>query len=81
MPRWLKTPADYDAAIAKSQEKIAKYQQLLESEETALLKLETEKRDVEMKEIYDFMNANDMSPADVIATLSASKPQQTVFNC
>ena len=53
MPRWLKTPADYDAAIAKSEEKIAKYQQLLESEKNTLVQLEAQKRDVEMQVIYD----------------------------
>lgn len=75
MPRWNKTPADYDAAITKSQEKIAKYKQLLETEEATLTQLQAEKRDAEMQTIYDFMKTNDMSPSDVIATLSASKQE------
>ena len=75
MPRWLKTPADYDAAIAKSEEKIAKYQQLLESEKNTLVQLEAQKRDVEMQAIYDYMKDNNLSPSDVIATLSPSKPE------
>lgn len=75
MPRWLKTPADYDAAIAKSEEKIAKYQQLLESEKNTLVQLEAQKRDVEMQVIYDYMKDNNLSPADVIATLSPSHPE------
>lgn len=75
MPRWLKTPADYDAAIAKSQEKIARHKQLLESEEATLAQLQASKRDAEMQTIYDFMKTNDMSPSDVIATLSSSKQE------
>lgn len=75
MPRWPKTPADYDAAITKSREKISKYKQLLESEEATLTKLEAEKRDVEMQAIYDYMNDNNLSPSDVIATLSTSKQE------
>lgn len=75
MPRWLKTPADYDAAIAKSKEKIAKYQQLLESEKSNLVQLEAQKRDVEMQVIYDYMKDNNLSPSDVITALSPSKPE------
>ncbi len=82
MPRWNKTPADYDAAITKSKEKIAKYKQLLEEEEETLAQLEAGKRDAELKAISEYMTAHDLSPSDVVRILSASiQPQQSItFN-
>lgn len=72
MPRWNKTPEDYDQAIIKSKEKITRLQTQLEQEQAALVQLEAGKRDAEMQVIYDYMKNHDLSPTDVINQLTVS---------
>lgn len=72
MARWNKTPEDFNQAIIKSKERIAKLQAQLEQEELNLLQLETGKRDAEMQIIYDYMKDHDLSPTDIINQLTES---------
>lgn len=71
MPRWPKTPADYDAAIERTNNQIAKYSSLLEDAQSRLNDLVSQKRDSEMQVLYEYMLSAGISPAEAVQKLKA----------
>lgn len=73
MPRWPKTVADYESDIMRSSAKIAKYTNLLENEKSRLEELHTKKRDAEMQELYEFMQASGMTAPEILKALQSDQ--------
>lgn len=77
MPRWPKTPADYDVAIERINNQIAKYTSLLEDAQARLNELITQKRDTELQELYEYMLSAGISPAEAVSKLKSDCKSDT----
>lgn len=66
MPKGVKGSVDYDAQIAKIDEKIEKYTDLIKGYRTQRDELTEKKQSVRMKVLYEYMSENGLSPDEVL---------------
>ena len=72
MARGVKGSKNYDAEIAQIDEKIAKHKTNIANLEAKKESFITAKREIEMKEIYTYMNDNKLTPGDVLNQLKSN---------
>lgn len=66
MPRWPKSTEDFDTKIDTIEAKIQRHQEQIDKLEEERADLFTEKRDFEMKELYDFMQSSGMTARGIL---------------
>lgn len=68
MPRG-RSPENIELQIQTSLARIARYTDLIETEKTKLQKLQSQKRDADMSQLYTFMDQSGLSADEVLQIL------------
>lgn len=66
MPRWPKSPEDFDAKIDAIDVKIQRHQEQIDRLEEERSELASQKRDFEMQELYEFMQSSGMTARGIL---------------
>lgn len=66
MPRWPKSPEDFDTKIDAIDAKIQRHQEQIDRLEEERAELASQKRDFEMQELYDFMQSSGMTAKGIL---------------
>ncbi len=69
MPRWPKSTEDFDTKIDAIDAKIHRHQEQMERLEEERTELLSQKRDLEMQELYDFMQSSGMTARGILDML------------
>lgn len=69
MPRGIKGSTNYDAEIAKVDEKIERHERNIKQLKATRMALENKKRDFDMRELYSVMNETGTKPGTVISAI------------